>query len=180
MAPPVQHAGERLEQRRLGVGQCTGLGVQVGAHDRARQLDVLRVRAEDHRVHHLLAQVLLRAAAVITGPARGRRRRHHGVAGAQTAHLRADLGQFPGEFVSEQGRHGELRVAAQVGLQVGPTGQRSAHADDHAVRVRPRARHLAQLERAGTDEHVPAHHRQLGDVLFGERPRHRPSPLTAA
>src|SRR5262249_39736698 len=95
-----------------------------------------------------------------------------------SAHLRAELGQLAGELVPERGRHGKLRVAAEIRFEVGATGERRSHPHDHSVRVRPGARKLSQLDRAGADEHMPAHRRQGGTALVGSGARHRASPLT--
>src|SRR5690606_12150674 len=138
----AQHARERLDERRVLVGDVRRNLVHVALYDALGNAYVLGVGAVIEK--QVLAQVLESALAVETLEARGRVCGDHPLAGPETLYPLAYRYDIPGQFVSEQ---------------------RWRH-DHSCVVASPEDLHVRSASQSGTDpyQHVP-----LLDCRYGDR-----------
>ncbi len=157
----VHDAGERFEKRRGFVRKMRGLVERVPFDDVLRHRDVLRVRAENLRLHHALAELFFSAPAPPARSVRRRMDRHDRVARRKRRHAFADRGDVARKFVPETGRHRHLRMAAPKRFEIRAVGQRDAHAHDEAAGVRFRDVVVAKFDLTRRDQIGGSHRERL-------------------
>ena len=154
----VQHAGQRLRQRRLAEGQPRRDGMGILFHEARGHSHEFGEGAVE--VLDIGAEVFPPARAVITVAAGGGVGDHHGVAFAELGDALAHGRHAARHFVPKERRNFQHAgmAAALEHLHVGAAGGRGLDAQDDLAVVRFGHGQVADLDRLGPQQHGPLHH----------------------